>query len=68
MTSSSLEGKSRVYLTAEQVSTRWEKRISVGTLANWRAAGKGPRYTKIGGRILYPLEYIVAYENESDRA
>lgn len=27
--------------------------LSDGTLANWRTLGKGPKFTKIGGRIYY---------------
>src|SRR5262245_7361480 len=28
-------------------------RTKPGTLANWRSLGKGPRYVRAGGRILY---------------
>lgn len=26
--------------------------VEVGTLRNWRSLGKGPRYRKIGGRLV----------------
>ncbi|MEV7125887.1 helix-turn-helix domain-containing protein [Streptomyces sp. NPDC093260] len=36
--------------------------VSPKTLANWRASGTGPRYTKLspgrGGRIRYPLSAV----------
>lgn len=37
-------------------------RVSVRTLANWRCSGSGPRFTKIGGRILYALEDLQRWE------
>lgn len=51
-----------VYLTPNELSDRWKGRISVRTLSNWRSAGTGPRFTKTGGRILYPLHEVTAWE------
>ncbi len=51
-----------VYLTPDELSGRWKGRISVRTLSNWRSAGTGPKYTKTGGRILYPLREVQAWE------
>lgn len=34
-----------------------------GTLANWRSQGKGPRWTKPGGSILYDWADVYAWEN-----
>jgi hypothetical protein len=42
------------YLTAEEVSQRYRRQISVGTLRNWRALRVGPAYIKVGKLILYP--------------
>lgn len=50
------------FLTPAQLSDRWGRRINVRTLANWRTAGTGPRYVKIGGAIMYRLDDIQAYE------
>jgi hypothetical protein len=36
--------------------------MSTRTLEQWRWKGIGPRYLKIGGRVLYRLEDIEAYE------
>lgn len=51
-----------IYLTTDELSGRWKGRISVRTLSNWRSAGTGPKYTKAGGRILYPLAEVSAWE------
>ena len=45
---------------------RWN--ISERTLERWRWTGEGPAYLKIGGRVVYRLEDIEAYEAENLRA
>jgi hypothetical protein len=50
----------RPYLTSKEVAVRW--RLSDQTLANWRSAGKGPPFIRVGTRVLYPIEGIHAYE------
>nr|CUV26855.1 conserved protein of unknown function [Ralstonia solanacearum] len=50
------------YLTPQQVSDRYAGRISPRTLANWRSAGTGPRFLRLGGRILYALNDLAAWE------
>jgi len=52
-------------LTAAELAKRWRGKITEGTLANWRAQGKGPRFVKMGGVILYPLDQVEKYEKES---
>ena len=32
--------------------------VSPATLANWRSAGRGPAYLRIGGRVVYPEKAI----------
>lgn len=51
-----------VYLTPAQVSARYQNRVKVRTLANWRCLGVGPRYRKIGGAILYLLSDLLEWE------
>lgn len=34
-------------------------RISARTLANWRSQGIGPKYQKIGGRVVYHIEDVM---------
>jgi len=33
-------------------------------LERWRWLGQGPRYLKIGGRVVYRLEDVEAFEEE----
>jgi len=47
------------YLTPREVSERYGGSISVGTLANWRAAGTSPPFLKIGGKVLYDIDDIM---------
>jgi hypothetical protein len=50
------------YLTPVQVSERFGSRITVRTLANWRYLGTGPKFSRIGGRILYPAKELGEWE------
>ncbi len=51
------------YLTAAELSDRWKGTITPRTLANWRCSGSGPRFVKIGGRVMYRLADVQAWEN-----
>ena len=48
------------HLNQIDLAQRW--RISPRTLERWRWLGEGPRYLKIGGRVIYRIEDIEAYE------
>lgn len=50
------------HLTQVELAQRW--RISPRTLERWRWLGQGPRYLKIGGRVVYRLEDVEAFEDE----
>lgn len=52
----------RKFMTPSELSARWEGRITVRTLANWRTGGSGPPFTKIGGAVLYPRDQVVQWE------
>lgn len=56
---------SKEYLTAKEVSDRWCGSIKVRTLNNWRNLGSGPPFTKLGGRVLYPLDKLVEWEQRN---
>lgn len=56
------------YLRAADVVARWENSITVGTLANWRAQKKGPKYVKFGSRVLYPIDLLEQWEAKNLRA
>ena len=50
----------KAFLTSKELADRW--RLSDQTLANWRYAGKGPPFMKIGSKVLYPIQGINSYE------
>ncbi len=50
------------YLTPAELVERYKQTITIRTLANWRSTGEGPRYTKIGGRVLYPVDAVKTWE------
>jgi hypothetical protein len=50
------------HLTQLELADRW--RLSGRTLEKWRHTRRGPRYLRVGGRILYPIEEVEAYEAE----
>lgn len=54
----------KLFLTPCEVVARYEGRINVRTLANWRSAGVSPPFTKVGGRILYPLTDLEEWERK----
>jgi len=49
-------------ITQEQLAVRWH--LSPRTLEQWRWLGKGPRFLKIGARVLYDEADIEDYEAE----
>ena len=54
--------KQKEFLSPQELSDRYEGRITVRTLNNWRSAGNGPPFTKLGGAVLYPLQKIIEWE------
>jgi hypothetical protein len=51
------------HLDQEDLAQRWL--VSPRTLEAWRWQGRGPLYLKIGGRVLYRLADIEAFENRN---
>lgn len=49
----------------KQLAERWG--ISPKTLERWRWLGQGPKFLKLGGRIVYRLEDIEAFEEQQLR-
>ena len=47
-------------LSQIDLARRWT--ISPRTLERWRYVGEGPVYMKIGGRVVYRLDDILAFE------
>jgi hypothetical protein len=54
------------HLDQKLLAERW--RISSRTLEQWRWQGRGPHYLKIGGRVVYRLSDIEAFESASVHA
>ncbi|WP_366932651.1 helix-turn-helix domain-containing protein [Sphingopyxis sp.] len=48
------------FLLEGELARRW--RVHIGTLQRWRYRGTGPKYVKVGGRILYPITALEIYE------
>jgi hypothetical protein len=54
-----------VHLNQVQLARRWA--LSPRTLERWRWPQEGPKYVKVGGRVLYRLEDIEAFEEQCMR-
>lgn len=54
------------HLNQIELAARWK--ISHRTLERWRWLGEGPRYLKIGGRVVYRVEDVEAWEAQHLRA
>ncbi len=48
------------HLDSKQLAERWA--MSYRTLDRWRWQGQGPRFVKIGSRVIYRLKDIEEYE------
>jgi hypothetical protein len=57
--------QTRTCLNQTELAARWS--ISARTLERWRWTGEGPAFLKIGGRVVYRLEDVLAYEQVRQR-
>ena len=57
--------QTRTCLNQTELAARWT--ISARTLERWRWTGDGPAFLKIGGRVVYRLEDVLAYEQARQR-
>jgi hypothetical protein len=48
------------HINQVELSRRW--RLSPRTIEGWRQRGIGPRFLKVGGRVLYRISDVEAYE------
>ena len=53
------------HLNQLHLARRWT--VSPRTLERWRWLGQGPSYLKVGGRVVYRLEDVEAFEAGSVR-
>lgn len=54
------------HLTQLDLARRW--RLSPRSLERWRTTGEGPIFLKVGKRIVYRLEDVLAFEKERLKA
>ena len=64
VTTTSAERPTR-HLNQVDLSRRWS--LSPRTLERWRWLKQGPSYVKVGGRIIYRLDDIEAFETANLR-
>ena len=57
--------QTRTCLNQTELAARWS--ISARTLERWRWTGEGPAFLKIGGRVVYRLEDVLAYVQARQR-
>lgn len=55
------------YLTPSELAERWRNVVSLSTLDNWRSQQRGPRWFKAGGRVLYPVNEVIQFEQRNMR-
>jgi predicted DNA-binding transcriptional regulator AlpA len=53
------DGAAITYLRTREAAERL--RVAASTLANWRSQGRGPRYARLGGVIVYPAAELDAF-------
>ena len=53
---------SEVCVNQKELAARWK--ISHRTLERWRWVQEGPRYLKIGGRVVYRLSDVEVFERQ----
>ena len=56
------------FLTPAQLLVRWKNSVTLATLATWRSRNTGPAYVKVGGKVLYRLADVEAYEQKNTRS
>jgi len=49
-----------IWLTTAELAERW--RMTTRTLDRWRVGSSGPAWHMMGGRILYLLDDVLAFE------
>jgi hypothetical protein len=54
----------KLFFTPLELVERYQGRVTIRTLANWRSSGVSPPFSKIGGRILYPVKELLEWEQK----
>lgn len=53
-------------MTPETLSERWN--ITQVTLSQWRVNGRGPRFLKLGRKVMYRIQDIEEFEEQNARS
>lgn len=53
------------HLTDKELAERWG--MHKGSLANWRVQGIGPKFIKVGKKVLYAVSDVETWENKQKR-
>lgn len=54
-------------LTTKDLYDRWQGKVKMATLIQWRYLKRGPQYYKIGSKVIYKLEDILRFEHGDAR-
>jgi transposase-like protein len=66
-TKGTLPSLGKRYLSPEELSARYKGRIPVKVFNKWRSLRRhGPGFAKFGGKILFPVEFVEAWERSDD--
>jgi len=57
----------RIFLDTNSLAERWGGAIKASTIAQWRIKGIGPRFLKLGSRVVYSLAEVESWEAEHMR-
>ena len=60
-----IESKFQNYLSVDDLHDRWSGTIKKTTINQWRYLKKGPKFVKIGGRVLYREEDVRIFEAQN---
>ena len=59
-----MQDGAETYLSPAELSARWNGKVKVKTLSNWRVNGEGPEFQRFGRTVAYPLSAIESYERK----
>lgn len=51
------------FLSTDDLVARWQGRIAKNTIVNWRGLGRGPRWHKLGHKVMYRLDHVHEWES-----
>jgi len=52
-------------LSTKEAVDYFDGKIKRQTLNNWRTQGRGPKFLRIGGKVLYPIDELDRFKSDS---